>query len=494
MQENPKLKNIMFISSIDKNKWGGVEKWMFEVGKGLSNKGYNVIYCGRPESKFIEMSNIKSLKNYSVNFTSDFNPFVSYKLKKIASKEKIDLICVGREKDLRLLSIAYLFRERPTIIMRKGLPLIKNRWRFKIVYKYFVDKVITPSSALKNHLLDLLPWLQSDKVHVINNGVALPGEIAKGVFRKEYNISDNTFLAVIIGRLSDQKGQKRFLEALSFVKEELNDTQVMVIGSGDDETELRNVVTSSGLSGIVKFIGHRWDIPNILTDSDILVHPSSYEGMPNLILEALNHGTPVLATDIPGIDEIADGKENVLELVPLNNINALANTFIALKSDLSKRVILAKQGRIYVQNIFPIEKMLSKTEESFIKTNNQRFAIRRKVIFLTQMKSEGGSTRYRALQWVDYLNENGWNVKWIYARHIRARKFISLIMNVRSAKIVHIQKKLFSRPFLFLIKSLNQNIIYDFDDALYTKDSFSSKITAIGNGSKKNCQAIKLCS
>jgi len=448
MQDNPKLKNIMFISSIDKNKWGGVEKWMFEVGAGLSNKGYNVIYCGRPKSKFIEMSNLKSFKYYSVKFTSDFNPIVSYKLKKIASKEKIDLICVGREKDLRLLSLAYLFRERPTIIMRKGLPLIKNRWRFKIVYKYFVDKVLTPSSALKTHLLDLLPWLKSEKVHVINNGVALPGEIKKGIFRKEFNISDNTFLVVIIGRLSDQKGQKRFIEALSLVKDKLNDTQVMVIGAGDDETELRNEVTKLELSGIVKFIGHRWDIPNILTDSDLLVHPSSYEGMPNLILEALIHGTPVLATDIPGVDEIIDGKDNVLELVPLNNVNALANTFMTLKSNLSKRVTLAKQGRIHVRKIFPIEKMLRKTEESFIKTNNQRFAIRRKVIFLTQMKSEGGSTRYRALQWVDYLNENGWNVKWIYARHIRVRKFLSLIKNVRSAKIVHIQKKLFSRPFL----------------------------------------------
>ena len=80
MQAKPKLKNIMFISSIDKNKWGGVEKWMFEVGAGLSNKGYNVIYCGRPESKFIEMSNLNSFKNYSVKFTSDFNPVGAHRL------------------------------------------------------------------------------------------------------------------------------------------------------------------------------------------------------------------------------------------------------------------------------------------------------------------------------------------------------------------------------------------------------------------------------
>jgi len=155
MQSDPLLKNVMFISSIAKNKWGGVEKWMFEVGKDLHDKGYKVIYCGRADSKFIEMSNINSFKNYSVKFTSDFNPFVSYKLRKIATNEKIDLICVGREKDLRLLSLAYLVGKRPTIIMRKGLALIKDRWRFKIVYEYFVDLIITPSSALRDHLLDL---------------------------------------------------------------------------------------------------------------------------------------------------------------------------------------------------------------------------------------------------------------------------------------------------------------------------------------------------
>ncbi|MCH8927628.1 MAG: glycosyltransferase family 4 protein [Candidatus Marinimicrobia bacterium] len=376
MPSNLKLKNVMFISSIAKNKWGGVEKWMFEVGNGLSDNGYKVIYCGRPGSKFIEMSNIKSFKYYTVKFTSDFNPFVSYKLRNIATKEKIDLICVGREKDLRLLSLAYIIGQRPTVIMRKGLALIKNRWRFKIVYEHFVDLIITPSSALKNHLLGLLPWLNGDRIHVINNGVAIPDKIEKGLFRKELSISDKTFLAVIIGRLSDQKGQNFFLKALSLVKDELNNTQVVIIGDGEEENELRNEVKNLGLSEIVKFISHRWDVPNILTDADLLVHPSLYEGMPNLILEALAQGTPVLATDIPGVDEIAKEGDDVIELVPLNDVSALAKKFIELKSDLNKRESLSVRGKEHAENNFSLDKMLRRTEEAFIETYNQRSSLR----------------------------------------------------------------------------------------------------------------------
>ena len=56
------------------------------------------------------------------------------------------------------------------------------------------------------------------------------------------------------------------------------------------------------------------------------------------------------------------------------------------------------------------------------------------------MKRDGASNRYRALQCVDYLNDNGWKAEWIYARHIRFKKFVSILKKVLSVKIVHIQK------------------------------------------------------
>jgi len=61
-----------------------------------------------------------------------------------------------------------------------------------------------------------------------------------------------------------------------------------------------------------------------------------------------------LATDIPGVDEIAKGQQKVMELVPPNNLKALADKFIELKSDQSKRESLAARGKEHVENNFSL--------------------------------------------------------------------------------------------------------------------------------------------
>ena len=367
----PQLKNILFIRSLRKHKWGGVEKWMFEVGKDLKKKGYNVIYCARPGSRFISAAEDLSFKNYEVRFSSDIHPLVSLKLRKIIIQEKIDLICTGEEKELRLLAPLFWFGRKPVIIIRKGLALIKNRRRFKIVYDKLVDAVITPSHALGDYLLELLPWLVSEKVHVLHNGVEIPEGVEKGRFRKELNIGEDTFLAVILGRFDLHKGHKYLFEALAMIKDEITDILVAVVGGGDQEKMFRDETERLGIADIVKFLGHRSDVNNILSDADLLIHPSLLEGMPNAVLEALANETAVLATDIPGVNEIMDGKE-VMALVPPADSRAIAEKLIQLKSDSVYRNKLAVVGKEHVTKNFSLRNMLDGSEKIFVDTFDRK--------------------------------------------------------------------------------------------------------------------------
>ncbi|MCH7886800.1 MAG: glycosyltransferase family 4 protein [Candidatus Marinimicrobia bacterium] len=367
----PQLKNILFIRSLRKHKWGGVEKWMFEVGKDLKKKGYNVIYCARPGSRFISAAEYLSFKYYEVRFSSDIHPLVSLKLRKIILREKIDLICTGGEKELRLLAPLFWFGRKPVIIIRKGSPLIKNKWRFKIVYDKLVDAVITPSHALADYLLELLPWLETEKVRVVHNGVEIPGGVEKGRFRKELNIDENKFLAVILGRFNIPKGHKYLFEALAMIKDEITDILVAVVGGGDQEKKFRDEAERLGIADIVNFVGHRSDVNNILSDADLLIHPSLREGMPNTVLEALAIGTAVLATNIPAINEIMDGKE-VMALVPPADSKAIAEKLIQLKSDSVYRNKLAVAGKEHVTKNFSLRNMLDGSEKIFVDTFNRK--------------------------------------------------------------------------------------------------------------------------
>lgn len=361
----PTLKNILFLRSLRIHKWGGVEKWMFEVGKGLRERGYNVIYGARPGSRFNNYAKEHSFKYYDIKFSSDMNPIISYNLKKLIKSENIELICAGEEKELRLLAPVYWFGKRPAIVIRKGAPLIKNRLRFKIVYDRLVDAVITPSNALGDYLLDLLPWLKSNKINVLHNGVLIPENKQKGIFRKELEINERTFLAVIIGRLNTPKGHTDLIHAIGKIKNKLEHTIVAVVGGGEDESQLREEVKRLDLSGIVKFLGHRNDVDQILADADLQVHPSHSEGMPNAILEGLAYAVPIIATNIPGIKEI-DMNKNVIEFVQPNNPDELARIFLKLKSDSSFRISLGERGRNHVKKYFSLEKMISGAENIFI--------------------------------------------------------------------------------------------------------------------------------
>ena len=360
-------KNFLFVNSIRKDIWGGGEKWMHELGTGLRNKGYEVIYCGRPDSRFLNKAESNSFRYYPLNFNSDFNPITSYRLRKIIKEEKIDLVLLGREKELRLLAPAFWWDRRPSVIIRKGLAVVKNRLRFKIIYDRIVDAVITPSKALSDSLLEILPWLSAEKVKVLHNGVEIPEQVERGTFRKELGIGENTFLAVILGRLSQQKGHKFLFKALSILEHKIDGTQVVVIGDGEEDKALRDQVDRLEIGHIVRFIGHRGDVSNILADTDLLIHPSLYEGMPNTVLEALAHGTPILATDIPGVREIA-AEEGIIAMVPPEDPASLAKSLLRLKSDLSYRQSLARNGKKHVERYFSLDRMINRAEKIFLDT------------------------------------------------------------------------------------------------------------------------------
>lgn len=341
---------------------------MFEIGKGLRNKGYNIIYAARPDSRFNLYAKEHSFKYFNIKFSADINPLTSYRLWELVKNEDIDVVCAGEEKELRLLAPVYWFGKRPGIVIRKGAALIKNRLRFKYVYNRLVDAVITPSNALGNELLELLPWLQSDKIKVLPNGVQIANKQSRATFRKELGINNKTFLTVVIGRLNTPKGHIDLIQALDKIQNELVDTIVAFIGGGEDESYLSSEVNRLGISHIVKFLGHRTDVGQILIEADMQVHPSRSEGMPNAILEGLSYGIPILATNISGITEIDMG-ENVIMFVPPKNPDELGVAFLKLKTDSEFRRELGKRGAGHVEKYFPLEKMILGAEAIFLESH-----------------------------------------------------------------------------------------------------------------------------
>ena len=89
---------------------------------------------------------------------------------------------------------------------------------------------------------------------------------------------------------------------------------------------------AAGIADRVHFVGWRPDVPELLAASDLLVLPSAWEGMPNVVLEAMASGLPVVASDVEGVRELL-GAAGAEQTVPYADTQALAEAVVRLIHD-----------------------------------------------------------------------------------------------------------------------------------------------------------------
>lgn len=149
--------------------------------------------------------------------------------------------------------------------------------------------------------------------------------------------------AVCVGRLSPQKGQHHLLDAWARVLRAVPDAQLVLVGDGPDERDLRRRAES--LSG-VRFVGVRSDVPAWLAAADVVVLPSAYEGAALAPMEAMACGRSVIATRVGGIEENLPFECG--ELVPPGDVGALATAVARRLLDPRLAAVEGARGRLHV--------------------------------------------------------------------------------------------------------------------------------------------------
>jgi glycosyltransferase involved in cell wall biosynthesis len=116
-----------------------------------------------------------------------------------------------------------------------------------------------------------------------------------------------------------------------------------LVGEGPSTTSLRAQVEDAGLSPIVRFAGYHSDVSAVYRESDIIVIPSRSEGLPNVLLEAMALGKPVIATNAGGIPEVIRNGVNGV-LVPIADPESMARAMSMLLTSGEQRAILGRNA------------------------------------------------------------------------------------------------------------------------------------------------------
>ena len=123
----------------------------------------------------------------------------------------------------------------------------------------------------------------------------------------------DTLLLAIIGRLDPRKGHRFALAALDeLVRKGETRARLLIVGTGRDDQAIRSLVEDLGLGAYVHFAGFRDDVTSILTRVDVLLLPSTSEGLPYSVIEAARQAVPVLASRLEGTDDIFVDGETIL--------------------------------------------------------------------------------------------------------------------------------------------------------------------------------------
>lgn len=162
--------------------------------------------------------------------------------------------------------------------------------------------LVSVSEALAGHLLRL--GVTRERITVLRNGVDLemfhPQPEAGAALRHELGLTGPALISV--GALIERKGHRFIFEALR----RLESATLMIVGEGPLESALRRQAVEANLAARVRFLGpvaHE-ALPRYYSAADVSVLASSREGMPNVVLESLACGTPVVACDVEGVSEV----------------------------------------------------------------------------------------------------------------------------------------------------------------------------------------------
>ncbi len=208
------------------------------------------------------------------------------------------------------------------------------------------DFVVTVSDELSRRAVDL--GAPAAGVKTILNGcdptVFHPSD--RGAARAELEVPADAQLVVFVGHLIPQKGVSELLDAVARLADSHPRLQLAIIGEGPLDEEVRRRALTPELRGRVRRLGRRQPpaVARWLAASDLLCLPSHSEGCPNVVLEALYCGRPVVASDVGGIPELVDDTCAVLTRV--NDAADLADGLArALARPWDERAIAQARGR-----------------------------------------------------------------------------------------------------------------------------------------------------
>ena len=364
---------------------GGLELYVFRCSEALSNsptENSNVLSVLRPGSKLDKYYKENSSLNtrHIKHFFSPLPLFNARKLAKIIDRNKIDIIHMHWGKDLPLAAFAKFFsRRKPALVYTRQMMITraKNDFYHTFLYRQ-LDLLLTITRELEGLSKKFIP-LFKDKITTLYYGVKQPEHILDKSSiqqqRENLGFTENDFIAGLIGRLEESKGQHLLIEAIHTAKQNGHDIKALIVGH-EMTTGYRNILKEQakelGINDNIAFQDFTSDPQQLMQLCDCIILASGQETFGLVLPEAMRSGVAVIGSNSGGVPEIIEhGKTGLL--FESKNAESLYQQleFLYLKPDYKSA--LRQQGKDSADKRFNNSTHFQQLEQHFKSIMNKHY-------------------------------------------------------------------------------------------------------------------------
>lgn len=368
--------NIMHLRSGSGSGFYGAEFAIFSLCKNLNRADFDcILTCFKDprlnEIALIEEAEREGIRTEIIELSFNFDLSCIFKLTKLLNKYNINILHCHDYKTNFIGFLASKFKEVKLVTTLHG-------WRRgdirEKIYEYLdsilirnFDKIIVIFEENKKKLLE--KGYAKNRIAVIHNGIDLnyfSEEKSIIGHKRKFGIREGNHVIGTIGRLSIEKGQRYFIEAMPQILKSLPNITFLIVGDGPLKKSLEILIYSLGLKENVILYGYckRKELRSVYSIIDIFVSPSLAETISIGIMEAMAMGLPVIATNVGGTPLLIKHNETGY-LIPPADREAIEKAVIELLKDRDKSAALAKNGQDFVKRMFSIDMMVKQTEKTY---------------------------------------------------------------------------------------------------------------------------------
>lgn len=216
-------------------------------------------------------------------------------------------------------------------------------------------KVVANSQAAREILET--EGLEPRSIAVIPNGVDLASLVPRKNCRAVRTI-------ITVANLRPEKSHETLLAAAATLVDSHPELRFRIVGDGPRRAELERLAATLGVSRHVEFLGHREDVPALLSDADVFVLPSRSEAFPNGAIEAMAAGLPVIACATGGLLDLIEADRTGI-LVPPGNVEAMSRALRSLIDAPARAEAIGAAAREWVHQRYSFERMVASFDDLY---------------------------------------------------------------------------------------------------------------------------------